>query len=81
MDGEVDRFDLEQCLMTCWQTADDIDLLVEHLLEDGEADADKIANLLVGIRELHTLRTKKAIDVFETLVHDDAFGERRAASN
>ena len=67
-----DRFDLEQCLMECWHTADDIDLLIPQILEDG-VDPDDIANLLIGIRELHNLRMRKALDVFEHLVSTAEF--------
>lgn len=67
-----DRFDLEQCIMACWHTADDIDLLIPQLL-DGEIDAEDAANLLLGIRELHNLRMRQTMDTFEQLVSHGQF--------
>lgn len=64
-----DRFDLEQAIMNCWHTTDDLDLLAEAVL-DGELEVDAISNALMGIRELHNLRAKKVFEVFEFLVKD-----------
>lgn len=74
----MDRFDLEQAIMTCWTTCDDIDLIVNNLLEGStKLDTDKVANLLIGLRELHNLRANHAIDVLEELVHTRQFCEPR----
>lgn len=62
-----DRFDLEQALMACWQTVDDLKLLAEMVTEDT-LDADKIANAVMGIELLHEMRCKKTMDIFEHVV-------------
>lgn len=67
-----DRFDLEQCLMECWHTADDIELIIPQIIE-GEIDVDDAANFLIGLRELHNLRMRKAMAVFEELVSAGQF--------
>lgn len=68
--GETDRFELEQALMGCWQTADDIKLAVDAVI-DGE-DEDTVVNTLLGIETLHNLRMQKTMRIFEALV---ALGE------
>lgn len=62
-----DRFELEQAITNCWNTVDDIDLLVENVIEEG-LDEDQIANALIGLRQLHHMRVKKAFDIFEALI-------------
>jgi hypothetical protein len=62
-----DRFDLEQALMACWQTVDDLKLLSEMVTEDA-LDTDKIANAVMGIELLHEMRCKKTMDIFEHVV-------------
>lgn len=70
--SEKDRFDLEQAIMNCWHTSDDIELIIPQLLE-GELDTDDVANLLLGIKELHNLRARQAMDILEQMVCDGAF--------
>ena len=67
-DGDKDRFDLEQSIMACSATADDIDLLVTEVLEAPELDRDKLANTLIGIKELTELRCNKTFSIFEHLI-------------
>jgi len=58
--------------MQCWHTCDDIELLINAILEPEEdADMlpeDKIANALIGLKELHHLRASKLFDIFSVLV-------------
>jgi hypothetical protein len=76
----MDRFDLEQAIMTCWNTADDIDLVIKTILDSpGKLDTDKVANLLIGLRELHNLRANHAIDVLEELIVAGQFCEPQSA--
>lgn len=63
----MDRFDLEQAIMSCWNTADDIRLLSEAVIEQ-ELSKDDINNTLTGIEQIHQLRCQKAFDIFEELV-------------
>lgn len=62
-----DRFDLEQAIMTCWNTADDLDILAESVLEDG-LDEDAVSNALLGLKQLHHLRMARLWNIFEYLV-------------
>lgn len=68
-----DRFDLEQAIMACWHTTDDLDLLAENLLADAKVeDVELFANALIGLRQLHDLRVKKVFDIFEDMIESGA---------
>ncbi len=65
------RFDLEDAIMQCWHTCDDIELLINAILEPPEDDEllnDRLANALIGLKELHHLRSSKLFDIFSVLV-------------
>jgi hypothetical protein len=62
-----DRFDLEDAIMSCWNTCDDLSLLLRNVLEDSP-DEDDIANAVQGIEALHKLRCQRLFDVFSVLV-------------
>lgn len=63
----MDRFELEQAIIACGNVSDDMDILLETLLEDT-TDRDRIANALLGMRELHEMRCKKAFDIFSAMI-------------
>lgn len=71
-DNNVDRFDLEQAIMTCWNTADDLDMLAESVLEAG-LDEDELANALTGLKQLHHLRMSRLFRIFERLLETRQF--------
>lgn len=62
-----DRFGLENAIMNAWNTADDIGLLADAVME-GELDTDELANALLGLQQLHHIRSKKAFDIFEAMI-------------
>jgi hypothetical protein len=67
------RFDLEEVITATWATADDLGLVIEAVLDDAisaKTDPDKLANLLIGIRELAKLRNDKVFQIFESLVSE-----------
>lgn len=61
-----DRFELENAIMNAWNTADDIELLADAVLNE-ELTTDEIANALIGLKQLHSMRAKKAFGIFESL--------------
>lgn len=63
-----DQFDLEQGLMDCWHTANDLKLVAENVLSGDSPTPDSVANALLGLAELHELRMRKTWEVFETLL-------------
>ena len=67
MEHETDRFDLEGAIMTCWTTADDLDLLAKQFVENPPS-CDELANVLIGLSRLHAYRAGHLFDVFERLL-------------
>ena len=70
MSSNIDRFDFEQQLMECWRITDDINIIYEYVCNTPtrEVDQDKIANILLGIKQLYELKFNSMFDNFEELV-------------
>ena len=69
--SDANRFDLEQAIMVAWSTDDDVNMLFYAYGDtDLAKDRDKVANLMLGITELHNLRMEKVFDIFERMVHE-----------
>ncbi len=66
----TNRFDLEQQILDCWHITDDIDMLFEAVT-DNDIDKDKIANILLGIKELYHLKFERAFNTFEKLLREE----------
>ena len=62
---------LEQEIMKCWGVVDDIDLLFKYFGDHEDfagmqaGHADKIMNLMVGLRELYSVKFNNAFSTFE----------------
>ena len=65
----MNRFELEDAIMACWHTSDDLKLVAQQIL-DGADDKDSLSNALIGIQELHNLRCQRVFDIFEALITD-----------
>lgn len=66
---EKNRFDLEEAIMAVWSTQEDIQIVFEKFYDKHESmTADDMANLLLGLKALHTARCEKLWDIFEFLV-------------
>ena len=69
-----DRFDLEAEIMSVWQTKNDLDSLTSRMMDDPDPmSEDDIANVLIGLSELHDIRCKKLFNVFEEMVRTKQF--------
>lgn len=74
-----DRFDLEQHIMECWNVTSDIDMLLESILDsprfaDMPADySDRIANMLLGTKELYEMRFERLWSTFEECIGANQF--------
>jgi hypothetical protein len=67
----MDRFDLEQNIMKCWNVTDDIYLLYENVMDRSpEMTSDEIANTLLGMHQMYEMKFHKLWDTFETLIHE-----------
>lgn len=69
----MNRFDFEQQIMGCWQVVDDLDLLVKEVC-DGDLcrDEDRLANVLLGMKELYSIKFHQMFNTFEGLVRERA---------
>ena len=65
----VDRFDLEQDIMRCWNVTEDIDLLYRNLM-DRDLSTDDIANVLLGMKVIYDLKFEEMFNHFETLIRE-----------
>jgi hypothetical protein len=75
MRNKMDRFDLETEIMSVWNTENDLDTMLYRLMDssDGPCSEDDIANMLLGLKELHKSRCLKLWDVFETMIKEGRF--------
>lgn len=63
----MDRFDLEQQIMNCWNMVDDCNLLLEGILDRGMTE-DEVSNYLLGMQTMYQLKFEKMFDTFSELV-------------
>jgi hypothetical protein len=64
----MNRFDLEQAIMACWNTSDDVKVLSENILDGEKMTNDEISNTLIGIEHLHNLRMDRLFSIFEEMI-------------
>jgi hypothetical protein len=57
-------FELEQGVLDCWGIVDDIDILLSGI-KDKEIPTNNICNILVGLRDLYTLRFEKVLETLK----------------
>ena len=67
-------FDLEQSFMECWNVVDDIRTIYEYVGDDKlfetlePEQVDKICNLLLGIKELYSVKFERTFKTLEGAV-------------
>lgn len=67
---KTDRFDLEEKIMSAWNIIDDIDLAIT-CVEDVDMtskEADRLLNILIGIKEMYSIRFQKLFGSFEDYI-------------
>ena len=81
MTQKYDRFNLEAEIMNVWNTKDDLQSITGRMMDDPDPmSEDDIANVLIGLSELHDIRCKKLFNVFETMVRERKFTEMEKMS-
>ena len=74
MTQKYDRFNLEAEIMNVWNTKDDLESITSRMMDDPDPmSEDDIANVLIGLSELHDIRCKKLFNVFESMVKNNCF--------
>ena len=61
------RFALEEQILDCWGICEDLDILFEGIL-DQDIDKDKIANIVLGLKDLYQIKFEKTFNTFERLL-------------
>jgi len=64
----MDIYNLEQKIMNCWGTKDDLDLLY-HAILDGSVVEDELPSIIIGISTLHELRCKSLFETYEANIN------------
>jgi len=81
MTQKYDRFNLEAEIMSVWNTKDDLESITSRMMDDPDPmSEDDIANVLIGLSELHDIRCKKLFNVFESMVRERKFTEMEKMS-
>lgn len=68
-------YELEQQILQCWNVVDDIDRLYRFVL-DRDMSKDDIANVLVGIKMIYSMKFEETFETFENAVKE-SFEERQ----
>ena len=63
------RFELEDKIQAVWSTTEDINTVMRAILDGKEPlTEDEIANALIGISVLHSMKCEELFNLFETMV-------------
>lgn len=63
----MNRFDLEQQIMNCWQVCEDIDA-VYQVGGTRVMTEDELANALLGLKTIYQLKFEILMQTFETMI-------------
>ena len=64
------QFDLEQEIMNCWNITTDLNVLFEELCESEKMTNDRMANIVLGMKELYEIKFNKLFRTFEDFLQD-----------
>ena len=64
---QLDRFDLEQDIMKCWEVVDDIKNL-RQTNDRRTMTQDEVDNYLLGLETIYEIKFEKLFETFETIV-------------
>ena len=64
------QFDLEQEIMHCWNITTDLDHLFEELMEGETMTTDRMANIVLGMKELYEIKFNKLFRTFDSFLKD-----------
>jgi hypothetical protein len=73
----IDRFDLEQEIMNCWQIKEDLDTLLHAYMDGPKMTEDEVSNVILGLSSLYQLKFQKCWDTFEQLLKNGGFSNKQ----
>ena len=76
---KYDRFNLEEEIQKVWSTEEDLNTILYRIMDasEGPPSEDEITNMLIGLKEIHNSRCIKLWDIFETMIHEKCFNEKK----
>lgn len=70
----MDRFDLEQKILGCWQVTEDIGVLHKRVLEGNregkDISKDDISNFLLGLETIYNAKFDELFHTLEMLIKE-----------
>jgi hypothetical protein len=70
----MNKIDLEDAIMKAWQTCDDLDLFFKHYGDHPmPMTDDEVANTILGIKQIHTMRMENLFDMFKRAFELDEY--------
>ena len=78
--SKYNSFDLETEIQSVWNTENDLDTILYRLMDcsEGPCSEDDIANMIMGLKEMHKSRCLKLWDTFERMAEDKCFVSEEA---
>jgi hypothetical protein len=74
----MNRFDLEEAIMQAWQTEQDLKLFLEYYMDASEAmSEDEVANTVLGIEKIHSIRMSKLWQVYKQTFKLDEYSAEK----
>lgn len=78
MNKDTDRFDLEEAIGEMHQLGSDIDTVLHAYMDSpNPATEDEMANMLIGIKQLHEVRYQKMWSIFEDLIDNGTISNNK----
>jgi hypothetical protein len=66
----MNRFELEQGILACWNIVDDIKALNRQMLDVREMTPDEISNYLLGLETIYQIKFEQTFATFEACIKD-----------
>jgi hypothetical protein len=64
------QFDLEQQIMNCWNITTDLNDVFEELCKGEKMSNDRMANIVLGMKELYEIKFDKLFRTFEGFLQE-----------
>lgn len=69
----IDRFDLEQDIMNCWQVVDDLKTFSRRYLDGDKMTDDEVSNIIIGLESLYQIKFEQLFGTFEQCIKNGEF--------
>lgn len=74
---QIDRFDLEQDIMNCWQVVDDLKAFSKRYLDGKQMTEDEVSNILIGLYSLYQVKFENLFETFEQCIKNGEFKKEK----